>query len=110
MFKSKNKTALVHMVKDSVKAVLPVALIILVLCFTVAPVDISSFTSFIFGAVMIVFGMALFSLGAEMSMTPMGEYVGAQMTKSKKIWLIIILSFLVGFMITMSEPDLQILA
>ncbi|MBQ9744616.1 MAG: DUF1538 domain-containing protein [Clostridia bacterium] len=110
MFKLKNKTALVHMIKDSVKAVLPVALIILVLCFTVAPVDISSFTSFIFGSVMIVFGMALFSLGAEMSMTPMGEYVGAQMTKSKKIWLIIILSFLVGFMITMSEPDLQILA
>ena len=110
MFKSKNRTALVHMLKDSVKAVLPVSLIILALCFTVAPIDISSFTSFIFGSVMIVFGMALFSLGAEMSMTPMGEYVGSQMTKSKKIWLIIILSFLVGFMITMSEPDLQILA
>ena len=68
MFKSKNRTALVHMLKDSVKAVLPVSLIILALCFTVAPIDISSFTSFIFGSVMIVFGMALFSLGAEMSM------------------------------------------
>ena len=110
MFKSKNKAALMHMLKDSVKAVLPVSLIILVLCFTVAPIDMSSFTSFIFGSVMIVVGMALFSLGAEMSMTPMGEYVGSQMTKSKKILLIIILSFAVGFMITMSEPDLQILA
>lgn len=110
MFKSKNKTALMHMLKDSVKAVLPVSLIILILCFTIAPIDISSFTSFLFGSVMIVFGMSLFSLGAEMSMTPMGEYVGAQMTKSKKILLITILSFAVGFMITMSEPDLQILA
>ena len=110
MPKLKYKAALVHMLKDSVKAVLPVSLIILILCFTVAPIDISAFTSFIFGSVMIVFGMALFSLGAEMSMTPMGEYVGAQMTKSKKIWLIIALSFAVGFMITMSEPDLQILA
>ena len=110
MFKSKNRTALVHMLKDSVKAVLPVSLIILVLCFTVAPIDMSSFTSFLFGSVMIIVGMALFSLGAEMSMTQMGEYVGAQMTKSKKILLIIVLSFAVGFMITMSEPDLQILA
>ena len=110
MPKLKYKAALVHMIKDSVKAVLPVSLIILLLCFTVAPIDISAFTSFIFGSVMIVFGMALFSLGAEMSMTPMGEYVGAQMTKSKKILLIIFLSFVVGFMITMSEPDLQILA
>ena len=110
MFKSKNKAALIHMTKDSVKAVLPVSLIILILCFTVAPIDMSSFTSFLFGSVMIVVGMALFSLGAEMSMTPMGEYVGAQMTKSKKVWLIIVLSFAVGFMITMSEPDLQILA
>jgi type III secretory pathway component EscT len=98
------------MLKESVRSVLPVSLIILVLCFTIAPIDISSFTSFLFGAVMIIVGMALFSLGAEMSMTPMGEYVGSQMTKSKKIWLIVILSFIVGFMITMSEPDLQLLA
>lgn len=110
MFKSKNATAFIKMLKESVKSVLPVSLIILVLCFTVSPVDISSFTSFLFGSVMIIVGMAFFSLGAEMSMTPMGEYVGAQLTKSKKIWLIILLSFVVGAMITMSEPDLQILA
>ncbi len=110
MFKFKTRTSLVHMLKDSVKSVLPVSLIILILCFTVAPIDMSSFTSFLFGSVMIIIGMALFSLGAEMSMTPMGEYVGSQMTKSKKILLIVILSFIVGFMITMSEPDLQILA
>lgn len=107
---NKHSTAFKHMLKESVRSVLPVSLIILVLCFTIAPIDISSFTSFLFGAVMIIVGMALFSLGAEMSMTPMGEYVGSQMTKSKKIWLIVILSFIVGFMITMSEPDLQLLA
>ncbi len=110
MFKNKHKTVFKHMLKESVFSVLPVSLIILVLCFTIAPIDVSSFTSFIFGAVMIIVGIALFSLGAEISMTPMGEYVGAQMTKSKKIWLIVILSFIVGAMITMSEPDLQILA
>lgn len=95
---------------ESLKSTLPISLIILILCFTIAPIDLSNFTSFLVGAVMLVAGMAFFSLGAEMSMTPMGEYVGAQMTKSKKIWLIIILSFIVGAMVTMSEPDLQVLA
>ena len=95
---------------ESVKSVLPVAIIILILCFTISPIDLSNFTSFLVGTVFLIVGVALFTLGAEMSMTPMGEYVGAQMTKSRKIWLIAILSFLVGVMVTMSEPDLQLLA
>lgn len=112
MFKQffKNKTILKEKLIESAKSVLPISLIVLLLCFTVAPVDISNFTSFIFGSAILIFGIALFTLGAEVSMTPMGEYVGAQMTRSKKIWLIVILSFVVGFMITMSEPDLQVLA
>ena len=95
---------------ESVKSILPVAIIILILCFTFSPIDLSNFTSFLIGTVFLIVGVALFTLGAEMSMTPMGEYVGAQMTKSRKIWLIVILSFIVGVMVTMSEPDLQILA
>jgi hypothetical protein len=65
---------------------------------------------FVFGSVFLVIGMGLFTLGAETAMTPMGEYVGSQMTKSKKIWLIVILSFLVGVLITISEPDLKVLS
>lgn len=55
-------------------------------------------------------GMMFFTLGAEMSMTPMGEKVGAQMTHSKSIAVMIFLSFLLGMIITISEPDLQVLA
>ena len=106
----KNKTILKEKLIESAKSVLPISAIVLLLCFTVAPIDISAFTSFIFGSALLIFGISLFTLGAETSMTPMGEYVGAQMTRSKKIWLIVILSFLVGVMITMSEPDLQVLA
>lgn len=103
-----------HLIKDklkeSLKSVLPVFIIVLLLCFLVPGVEVSVLTSFIFGTVLVVVGTGIFNLGADMSMTPMGEYVGAQMTRSKKIWLIIILSFFVGVLITMSEPDLQILA
>ena len=54
--------------------------------------------------------MMLFSLGAELAMTPMGERVGTCMTRTKKVWLMLLLGFLLGFIITISEPDLQVLA
>ncbi len=95
---------------ESTKSVLPVFIIVILLCFIIPGMKMSVLTSFIFGALMVIVGTGIFNVGAEMSMTQMGEYVGAQMTKSKKIWLIIALSFIVGVMITMSEPDLQILA
>lgn len=62
------------------------------------------------GAMLVIFGMMFFTLGAEMSMTMMGEKVGAKMTQSKNVLLIVCLSFLLGVMITISEPDLQVLA
>ena len=58
------------------------------------------------GAMLVIFGMMFFTLGAEMSMTMMGEIVGAKMTQSKNVLLIVCLSFLLGVMITISEPDL----
>ena len=104
------RTVLIEKLKEATKSVLPISAIVLLLCLTIAPIEISHFTSFLFGSALLILGISLFTLGAEVSMTPMGEYVGAQMTRSKKIWLIVLLSFVVGFMITMSEPDLQILA
>ncbi|MDE6318310.1 MAG: DUF1538 domain-containing protein, partial [Lachnospiraceae bacterium] len=65
---------------------------------------------FLIGAVLLILGMMFFTLGAEVSMTPMGEKVGTCMTKSKKLTVIVLLSFLLGFIITVSEPDLQVLA
>ena len=106
----RNISHLKEKLKESLKSVLPVFVIVLILCFLVPGIEVSVLTSFIFGTALVVVGTGIFNLGADMSMTQMGEYVGAKMTKSKKIWLIVILSFLVGVLITMSEPDLQILA
>lgn len=95
---------------EAVIAVMPIVLIVLVLCFTITPLTPSILLSFLLGALMVVFGMMFFTLGAEISMTPMGEKVGAKMTQSKNIFLIVVLSLLLGIMITVSEPDLQVLA
>ena len=96
--------------KEALVAVMPIVIIVLLLSFTVAPLSPSILLSFLLGALLVMAGMMFFTLGAEMSMTPMGEKVGAKMTQSKKVWLIVILSFVLGVIITISEPDLQVLA
>ena len=62
---------------EALQAVLPIAAIVLVLCFSIAPVSPSILLCFLLGAAMIIVGIMFFTLGAEMSMTPMGERVGS---------------------------------
>ncbi len=95
---------------ETLKAVLPIITIVLVLCFTIAPISPSIILMFLVGGVLLIIGMLLFNVGVDISMTPMGERVGTTMTKSKNIFIMIALSFLLGVMITISEPDLQVLA
>lgn len=91
-------------------AVLPIIGIVLLLCFGLAPISPSILLCFLMGAVLLLAGMMFFTLGAEVAMTPMGERIGSCMTKSKKLWLVLGLAFVLGFIITISEPDLQVLA
>ena len=67
---------------EALQAVLPIVAIVLVLSFFIAPLSPSVLLCFLLGAVMIIFGMMFFTLGAEMSMTPMGERVGSAITKA----------------------------
>jgi len=96
--------------KESFASVLPITLIVLVLCFLWVPAPVSAMLGFLMGAVLLVVGMGLFTLGTDLAMTPIGEHVGSAMTRSKKLWLIMLISFLVGVIVTISEPDLQVLA
>lgn len=95
---------------EALQAVLPIVGIVLLLSFSIAPITPSILLCFLIGAVLLIIGMMFFTLGAEMAMTPMGERLGTGMTKSKNIWIIIGFSFVLGFIITISEPDLQVLA
>lgn len=104
------KTILGEKVREALASVVPITVIVLILCFTAAPVPTDILLAFLIGAVMLIFGMGLFTLGAETAMTPIGERVGAHMTKSRKLWVVVSVSFLIGIIITVSEPDLQVLA
>lgn len=95
---------------ESFKSVFPIALIVLILSMTVTPLDPGNMLLFLMGCVFLVFGMSLFTMGAEMSMLQLGAKIGSEVAGSRKIWLIAFVSFVIGILITVSEPDLQILA
>ena len=96
--------------KESVSSVLPIALIVFVLCLFVVPVSSGLVLSFLIGTVMIIVGMGFFTIGADLSMTQIGSHIGAKMTNTRKLWFVMLLSFVLGVVITVAEPDLQVLA
>lgn len=95
---------------ETIKAVFPILAIVLVLCFTITPIPPSILVTFLIGAVLLILGMLLFNVGVETSMTPIGERVGSIMTRSKNVIIMVLISFVMGMIITISEPDLQVLA
>lgn len=104
-------SALGEKLKESLVSVLPVSLIVLALSLT-PWVDISSRELIVFAiaTVMLILGIGFFNRGADMAMTPMGQYIGEGLTSSKKMSLLLTIAFVMGLLITIAEPDLAVLA
>lgn len=97
-------------INESLSAVLPITGIVLMLSVFLVPMELGSIVMFLTGALMLIVGMGFFQLGAEMAMTPIGEGVGVQISKKKKLITVLLTGFVMGVIITVSEPDLQVLA
>ena len=95
---------------ESLSAVLPITGIMLFISIFLVPMELGTMVMFLAGAIMLIVGMGFFQLGAEMAMTPIGEGIGVQISKTKRIWLVLLIGFIMGVIITVSEPDLQVLA
>ncbi len=96
--------------KEAFFSIMPIFLIVTLLTVTVTPVSREMFVSFSFSSVLLVIGMALFNIGADASMIPMGSSIGSGLASSKKLKLMLICGLLIGFIITFAEPDLSVLA
>ena len=97
-------------IMESLTSVIPITLIVLVLSVVLVPVNIGIVAMFLTGATLLVIGMGFFQLGAEMSMLPLGEGLGATLSKTGKISLTVFITFIMGMIITIAEPDLHVLA
>lgn len=102
---------LLDKIKEAAMSVLPVVLIVLVLIFTpLVNLETQEIVTFLASTVLLILGIALFNMGADLAMTPMGTSIGSGLAKKRKLGLLLIVAFLLGLLITIAEPDLQVLA
>jgi len=97
-------------IKESALSVLPIVTIVLLVNIFIVNVPISYITRFLIGSLSLIIGMTLFNMGADIALIPIGEKTGTYLMKTKKLWLILGISFLLGLIISIAEPDLIVLS
>jgi hypothetical protein len=97
-------------IMEAFSSVLPITIIVLIASVILVPMPTGTILMFLVGAALLIIGMGFFTLGADMAMMPMGEGIGIQLTRSSNIVLSLVISFIMGLIITIAEPDLQVLA
>ncbi|MCL2042529.1 MAG: DUF1538 domain-containing protein [Treponema sp.] len=101
---------LLHKTKEVIIAVLPVVLFVVVLRFTIVPVENIHFFQFLIGALAVKIGLIILLFGIELAILPFGDHMGTVFVKSNKLWFIIITVFILGFFVNFAEPDVNVLA
>ena len=104
------KKLLIEKLQESINSILPITAIVAAVSFLFVPIPAGLMLAFLLGALHMIIGMGMFSVGAEISMSRIGSHIGAAITTSRKLWVILLTSFVLGTAITLAEPDLQVLA
>jgi hypothetical protein len=97
-------------IMEAFSSVLPITAIVLITSVVLVPMPAGTVLEFLAGAALLIIGMGFFTLGADMAMMPMGEGIGIQLTKASNLFIALFVSFIMGLVITIAEPDLQVLA
>ena len=101
---------MLNKLKETAVSILPISVIVLVLNWTIAPLGTAMTIQFITGSLFTILGLALFLLGADIGILPIGEKAGAALTSRRNLPLLLVSAFFIGFFITIAEPDVQVLA
>nr|WP_245711629.1 DUF1538 domain-containing protein [Gracilibacillus ureilyticus] len=95
---------------EVILAVMPITIIVVILNFTLTTLDSSLIIRFLIGAVFIIIGLSVFLLGVDIGITPIGKHMGKAIAKTNKLAIVILAGLFLGFIISIAEPDLHILA
>lgn len=96
--------------KDVVSSVFPIVVLVLILHFTIVPMDTAVIVRFLIGSLLVVIGLTLFLLGVEIGITPLGDLTGSSLARSNKLWIVLTGGIILGFFISVAEPGLMVLA
>ncbi len=91
-------------------AIVPIAVLVSLLQFTVGRLPMEVFVNFIAGSIMVMLGLVLFLIGVKAGFLPIGELIGSTIVSKGKLWLVLFTGFILGFVVTVAEPDVQVLA
>lgn len=94
--------------KETAVSVLPVMAIVLLLGLTIVPIEKMMLVRFVIGGILLIIGLTIFLLGVDLGIQPMGERCGAELTKKRSLPLLLIVAFIIGFIVTAAEPDIQV--
>ncbi|AOY76749.1 DUF1538 domain-containing protein [Clostridium formicaceticum] len=103
-------SVLTEKLKEVLFSVLPITIIVLILNFSLTPLETPLIIRFIIGALFVVLGLSIFLIGVDIGITPLGSLVGATIAKTNKLWIIITAGLILGFFISIAEPGLLVLA
>ncbi|HBX19067.1 MAG TPA: DUF1538 domain-containing protein, partial [Porphyromonadaceae bacterium] len=95
--------------KEIFISVIPIVAIVLLLHFTIAPLEQVVLAKFLIGALFILLGMPIFLIGVDISITPIGERISSSLLSISRLWKILLGGLVIGFLVTVAEPDLHIL-
>lgn len=96
--------------KEVVYAILPITILVLVLQYTLIWMPFEYVLQFLIGVLMVSSGLILFLLGVHIGLLPVGEMIGSSLPRTGKMWMVIVFSFILGFAITVAEPDVHVLS
>jgi len=99
-----------EVVIEVVYAIIPIAVIVTILQFALGNIPMEAFAKFIAGTVMVMLGLIFFLLGVKIGFLPVGELVGSSIVSKGKLWILLVFGFIIGFVVTVAEPDVQVLA
>lgn len=91
-------------------SILPVVIIVLVLHFTLSPLETTQLIRFLIGAFLMIIGLSVFLFGVDLGISPIGSLMGKIMTKTNQLWIIAVGTIILGFIVSIAEPDLHVLA
>ncbi|MCL2030496.1 MAG: DUF1538 domain-containing protein [Oscillospiraceae bacterium] len=96
--------------KATALAVAPIVAVVLILSFTAVPVGLPLIINFLIGSVLIVLGLSVFLIGVNLSIMPLGSYTGEALSKTKRLWVLVLAGIILGFFVSLAEPGLIVLA
>ncbi len=96
--------------KEVLFSVLPITVLVLILNFTVSPIDTTLIIRFLIGSFFVVLGLTIFLIGVDIGITPLGGLTGTSFARSNKLWIVLIAGLILGFFISIAEPGLMVLA